>query len=53
VTFQVNPKDLSAAIGQKRSNIKKLEKEFGIRKIHVVVGKTALKRREPLLLSTS
>ena len=38
VTFQVNPKDLSAAIGQKRSNIKKLEKEFGVRKIDIVAG---------------
>jgi histone acetyltransferase (RNA polymerase elongator complex component) len=53
VIFQVNSKDLSAAIGQKRSNIKKLEKEFGVRNIDIVAGKTVLKRREPLLLSTS
>ena len=39
VTFQVNPEDLSAAIGQQRSNIKMLKKEFGVRKIRIVGGK--------------
>ncbi len=53
VTFQVNPKDLSAAIGQQRSTIELLKKEFGLWKIHIVEGKSVLKRREPLLLSTS
>ena len=52
VTFQVNAKDLSAAIGQKRSNIKKLEKEFGVRKIRVVAGNDVQKRRDPVLVST-
>jgi len=51
VTFQVNPKDLSAAIGQKRSNIKKLEKEFRVQKIRIVGGENVLRRREPVLLS--
>jgi histone acetyltransferase (RNA polymerase elongator complex component) len=50
VTFQVNPKDLSAAIGQKRSNIKKLEKEFGVRNIRIVAGNDAQKVRDPVLL---
>jgi histone acetyltransferase (RNA polymerase elongator complex component) len=53
VTFQVNPKDVSAAIGQKRSNIKKLEKEFGVKKIRIVGGHNAQRRREPVLLSNS
>jgi histone acetyltransferase (RNA polymerase elongator complex component) len=52
VTFQVNPKDLSAAIGQKRSNIKKLEKEFGVQKIRIVGGQNVLRRRDPVLVST-
>jgi histone acetyltransferase (RNA polymerase elongator complex component) len=52
VTFQVNSKDLSAAIGQKRSNIKKLEKEFGGKKIRVVVGNNLQKRRELVIVST-
>jgi histone acetyltransferase (RNA polymerase elongator complex component) len=52
VTFQVNPKDLSAAIGQKRSNIKKLEKEFGGKKIRVVAGNNVQKMRDPVLVST-
>jgi histone acetyltransferase (RNA polymerase elongator complex component) len=52
VTFQVNSKDLSAAIGQKRSNIKKLEKEFGGKKIRVVAGNNVQKRRDPVIVST-
>ena len=52
VTFQVNSKDLSAAIGQKRSNIKQLEREFGIRKIHIVAGQNVLRRRELTLISS-
>jgi histone acetyltransferase (RNA polymerase elongator complex component) len=52
VTFQVNSKDLSAAIGQKRSNIKKLEKEFGVQKIRIVGADNARRRREPVLVST-
>jgi transcription antitermination factor NusA-like protein len=49
VTFQVNSKDLSAAIGQKRSNIVKLEKEFGVRNIDIVAG-NGMRRREPVLV---
>ena len=52
VTFQVNPKDLSAAIGQQRSNVKQLEKEFGVRKIRIEGRQNILKRREPVLVST-
>jgi histone acetyltransferase (RNA polymerase elongator complex component) len=52
VTFQVNPKDLSAAIGQKRYNIKKLEKEFGFHKIQIMAGQNALRRRELTLISS-
>jgi histone acetyltransferase (RNA polymerase elongator complex component) len=52
VTFQVNPKDLSAAIGQKRSNIKKLEKEFGVQKIQIVAGQNVLRKRELTLISS-
>jgi len=52
VTFQVNPKDLSTAIGQKRSNIKKLEKEFGVQKIQIVAGQNVLRRRELTLISS-
>jgi histone acetyltransferase (RNA polymerase elongator complex component) len=51
VTFQVNSKDLSAAIGQKRSNIKKLEQEFGVQNIDIVAG-NSMRRREPVLVST-
>jgi len=52
VTFQVNPKDLSAAIGQQRSNIKQLKKEFGIQKIRIMGGHNVIRRRAPALLST-
>jgi histone acetyltransferase (RNA polymerase elongator complex component) len=51
VTFQVNPKDLSAAIGQHRSNIELLRKEFGIRKLRIVAGES-VRRRVPILFST-
>jgi histone acetyltransferase (RNA polymerase elongator complex component) len=53
VTFQVNPKDLSAAIGQQRSNIKQLEKEFGVQKICIVGKQKTLRRRELTLISSS
>jgi histone acetyltransferase (RNA polymerase elongator complex component) len=51
VTFRVNPKDVSAAIGQQRSNIKQLEKEFGVQNIRIVEGKGVLKRLEVILFS--
>jgi histone acetyltransferase (RNA polymerase elongator complex component) len=50
-TFQVNPKDLSAAIGQHRSNIDLLKREFGINEIRIVTGGNIL-RRDPALVST-
>ncbi len=53
VTFQVNPKDLSAAIGQHRSNIELLKKEFGVQEIRIVEGKNVMKRRESVLFSSS
>jgi histone acetyltransferase (RNA polymerase elongator complex component) len=52
VTFQVNPKDLSASIGQRRSTIELLKKEFGLRRISIVEGDNILRRRDPVLLST-
>jgi len=51
VTFQVHPNDLSAAIGQHRSNIELLKKEFGINKIRIVAGESIL-RRDAALVST-
>ena len=51
VTFQVNPKDLSAAIGQQRSNLKQLKKEFGFQKIRIIGGDNVPGRREPVLIS--
>ena len=50
--FQVNPHDLSAAIGQRRSNIDILTKEFGLRELRIVAGGTMLKRREPVLFAS-
>ena len=52
VTFQVNPKDLSAAIGQHRSNIELLKKEFAVQEIRIVEGHSVLRRRYPVLFST-
>jgi len=34
--FHLHPADVSAAIGQKRSNIKQLIKEFGLASVHVI-----------------
>ncbi len=39
VTFQVNDIDLSAAIGQHKSNITLLKQEFGIRNLRIVAKK--------------
>jgi histone acetyltransferase (RNA polymerase elongator complex component) len=50
VTVQVNPKDLSASIGQRRSNIDILKKEFALQKIRIIEGATAQGRRAPILL---
>jgi histone acetyltransferase (RNA polymerase elongator complex component) len=51
VTFHVNPADLSAAIGQQRSNITILQKEFGIQEIRIKEGNTIPKKSGPALLS--
>ena len=51
VTFQVNPKDLSSAIGQHRSNIDLLKKEFGVRTVRIVAGE-GVRKRDPVLFST-
>jgi histone acetyltransferase (RNA polymerase elongator complex component) len=51
VTFQVNPRDLSTAIGQQRSNIKLLKKEFGVREIRIVGEDNIPRRRDPALVS--
>ncbi len=53
VTFHVNPRDLSAAIGQQRSNIKLLKKEFGVREIRIVGEDNIPRRRDPALVSVS
>ena len=50
VTVQVNPKDLSAAIGQRRSNIDILKKEFALQELRIVEGTAAHGRRAPILL---
>ncbi len=49
VTFQVNPKDLSSAIGQHRTNIGLLKREFDLIEISVVESDTGLKRRETII----
>jgi histone acetyltransferase (RNA polymerase elongator complex component) len=49
--FQVNPKDLSAAVGQNRSNADILKKEFRLREIRILESKNILGRGEPILLS--
>jgi len=51
VVFQVNPKDLSAAIGQRRSNIVHLKQEFGLNDILIKEGNNILRRGKPTLLS--
>jgi len=53
VTFQVNPKDLSAAIGQRRSTIELLKKEFGLREVRVVADNAVPRKGLPNLLSVS
>jgi len=53
VTFQVRARDLSAAIGQKRSNIETLKREFGLREVMVVAGTLSGEERSATLLSAS
>jgi histone acetyltransferase (RNA polymerase elongator complex component) len=49
--FAVAPEDLSAAVGQRRSNIEKLKNEFTLRSVRIVKQNNQVKRRQPLLLS--
>jgi histone acetyltransferase (RNA polymerase elongator complex component) len=51
VIFQVNPKDLSAAIGQQRSHIELLRKEFGLQEVRIVEDDAILRKGLPNLLS--
>jgi histone acetyltransferase (RNA polymerase elongator complex component) len=44
VIFLVNPGDISAAVGQKRSNIEILKKEFGLHTINIVQDPTIPKK---------
>jgi histone acetyltransferase (RNA polymerase elongator complex component) len=53
VTFQVNPKDLSAAIGQKRSHIELLKKEFELQEVRIVEDDAIPRKGLPNLLSVS
>ncbi len=53
VVFQVSPKDLSTAIGNRQSNLKTLKKEFGLRTVKIVAGQNMVRRGEPTLLSFS
>ncbi|HEY6009834.1 MAG TPA: radical SAM protein [Nitrospirota bacterium] len=48
--IQVNPRDLSAAIGQHRSNVDTLKREFGLRNIRIAADEGDLKRRTPVLI---
>jgi histone acetyltransferase (RNA polymerase elongator complex component) len=50
--FQVNPKNLSAAIGRRRSNIDILKKEFRLQEIRIVEGTNVSGRRELTLISS-
>jgi histone acetyltransferase (RNA polymerase elongator complex component) len=53
VIFQVNPKDLSAAIGQKRSHIELLKKEFELQEVRIVEDDAIPRKGLPNLLSVS
>jgi len=50
VIVQVRPRDLSAAIGQRRSNIEILKREFGLRDLRIVAGTASRGQREITLL---
>jgi histone acetyltransferase (RNA polymerase elongator complex component) len=53
VTFQVNPKDLSVAIGQKRSHIELLKKEFELQEVRIVEDDAIPRKGLPNVLSVS
>jgi histone acetyltransferase (RNA polymerase elongator complex component) len=48
--FCVSPRDVSAAIGQRKENIKALKKEFGLREVRIVKDNEICGRGEPVLL---
>jgi histone acetyltransferase (RNA polymerase elongator complex component) len=49
--FLVHPKNISAAIGQRRENITKLKKEFGLTKIRIVADQSVKGKRGMKLLA--
>lgn len=49
--FEVNPRDISAAIGQRRGNIERLKKEFGLADVRIVKGRHDGGRGGVILLS--
>jgi len=53
VTFQVNRADLSAAIGQHRSNVRILKEEFGLQEVHIKAGNNIPRKSGPTLLLSS
>ena len=53
VTFEVHPSDLSAAIGQHRSNIMALKKEFGLQGIHIKAGTNVPRKCGPEFITSA
>jgi histone acetyltransferase (RNA polymerase elongator complex component) len=49
--FGVNPRDLSTAVGQRRENIERLKKEFGLFSVRIVESRSDGGRGEVTLLS--
>ena len=49
--FGVNPRDISTAVGQRRDNIIRLKKEFGLLAVRIVAGRSDGGRGEVTLLS--
>jgi histone acetyltransferase (RNA polymerase elongator complex component) len=50
VVFEVNPRDVSTAVGQRRENIERLKKEFGLAEVRIVEGARHAGRGEVKLL---
>jgi hypothetical protein len=50
--FCVHLRDISAAIGQRKGNIKKLKEEFGLREVRILKDNDTVKRGEPVLLGS-
>jgi histone acetyltransferase (RNA polymerase elongator complex component) len=47
----VNPREISAAIGQRRVNIETLKKEFDLQEVHIVAGNRNGRRGKVMLLT--